>query len=594
MAELCFLRHGPRADLDKKKPLETSTKDFDPLVTESTVELSGDVADRILSAGLFVPGVKKNVYVHFSPYLRCCQSADLLVTAMESRVAQRVPDGNVKFHLLCDFALSEWIHDRMKNKPPYIDSTEAYQMYTPNVQKLQNRRLVLNFRPTTQLGPWNEADLSFKEFLERCRTYLKKLLATYDKESHLHDMIVVITHGYVISSMLSAFLNHPVFEEIPEFSLNYASKESGHWVLEKDCLGALERDPHLNGALNLETDIVYYKTNFIKKNDFDPKKEYPTMGFLALKTEQPRPSFRIQSVNILGPKKAPNPLCSGARDWNPQDCNKYKIKTEFKMKVMNDSAFKKAFSIDKRPLRPISPEVSPNLAPTRSNSTVNLLKLHSNEEIFKPLKLRYSLASDIPVAYLNSKLSSHANSHLSLLHFNPRSSNGSCLDFLRNEQLLVGLMSPRDQEQSEEPDANMNEVISRLNRVRSLQRRRPQTNTPKFGAISEHVDSDRESSFALLFKPEQSGLPDRAKKQDKIDFFGRDDTTPIQESFLQAPVPESKAPSSTKSHLEVKNPSNSKKKGVFYSFSSASSSDDDMLDGDKQDHYMWFGLNVKS
>lgn len=574
MAELFFLRHGPRADLANQEPLDKASHAFDSLVTQATIDLAGDLADRIIAASQF--GVaKKNIYVHFSPYLRCCQSADLLVSAMSTRVAERVPDSSVKFHLLCDFALSEWIHDRMKNKPPYIDSTEAYQMYTPNVQKLQNRNLVLNFRPTTQLGPWNESDLSFKEFLERCRTYLKKLLATYDKESHLHDMIIVITHGYVISSMLSAFLNHPVFEEIPEFSLNFASKRTGQWVLEKDCLGALERDPHLNGTLNLETDIVYYKTNFIKKNDFNPDKQYPTIGFSGLKTDQPRPSFRIQSVNTTEPRKAPNPLCAGARDWNPQDCNKYNIKAEFKMKVMQDTAFKKAFSIDKRPLRPISPDVSPNLAPTRSNSTVNLLKLHSNEEIFRPLKLRYSLASDIPVAYLNSKLSSHVNSHLSLLHFNQRSSNGSCLDFLKNEHLLVGLNSPRDQDLGENSDANMNEVISRLNRVRSLQRRRPQTNTPKFGVISENGDdSDHEQPWALLFGSKPSPAPKPQEAQ-----------MPSQEAatIVQSPVIE-RAP------LKVR-PDGSKK-GLFYSLSSASSSGDDMLDGEKEDQYMWFGQNV--
>lgn len=573
MAELCFLRHGPRADLTQERPLDPNARVFDPLVTASTVDLVGDVAEQILLLGNFEGLSKKNVYVHFSPYLRCCQSADVLVSAMVKKLETRAPNTKFKFQLLCDFALSEWIHERMKNKPTYIDSTEAYQMYTPNVQCLQNRSMVLNFRPTTQLGPWNEPDLSFKEFLERIRTYFKKLLATYEGESHLDDMVIVITHGYVISSILSYFINHPVFEEIPEFSVNYAAKQSELWVLQKDCLGVLERDPHLNGTLNLETDIVYYKTNFIKKEEFNPQKQYPAIGFLGLKTDQPRASFRITSVNNRKLNKAPNPLCSGARDWNPQDSNKFKIKAEFKMKVMHDSAFKKAFSIDKHPVRPISPEVSPNLAPTRSNSTVNLSKLHSNEEIYRPLKLRYSLASDIPVAYLNSKLSSH----LSLQHFHQKSSNASYLD-LRND-LLVGLNSPRDQDVHDDSSTNMNEVISRLNRVRSLQRRRPQTNTPKFGVISENGDSEQESTFALQFG---SSSEPKTKSPQQV-------STPLHGPASLLGLKSLSGPSPMRPDQKVD--TDRKRKDMFYSFSSASSSDD--LDGEKDDQYMWFGLNIK-
>ncbi|WPK24146.1 hypothetical protein PUMCH_001406 [Australozyma saopauloensis] len=570
MAELCFLRHGPRADLSNQQPLKADCEPYDALVSENTVQLVDDVANHIIAAGNFAGIPKKNVYIHFSPYLRCCQSADLLVTAMGSRLAGLVPDTTVKFHLLCDFALSEWIHDRMKNQPPFIDSTEAYQMYTPNIQGLQNKRLVLNFRPTTQLGPWNEPHLSYKEFLERCKTYTKKLLATYEGESHQHDMIIVVTHGYVISSILSYFINHPVFEEIPEFGVNYANKRDGHWVLEKDCLGILERDPHLNGTLNLETDIIYYKTNFIKKDDFDPDRQYPAIGFLGLKkTDQPRLSFRIQSVNASVPKKAQNPLCSGARDWNPQDCNKFKIKAEFKMKVMHDSAFKKAFSIENRPLHPISPEVSPNLAPTRTNSTVNLSKLHSNDEIYHPLKLRYSLASDIPVAYLNSKLSSHVNSQLSLLYFNHKSSDGSYLDLLRNGQLLGGLNSPRDQDPAEALSTNMHEVISRLSRVRSLQRRR--TNTPKFGAISENESDQEQPSFALQFNSSS--------------------VVPPRNNLVNSPPPVTNTLTKPSPQKPKRPQPNRSKSGVFYSFSGSSSDED--LEEEKQDQYMWFGQNAK-
>lgn len=573
MAGLCFLRHGPRADLVNEPPLDPSANDFDPLVTASSLQLADGVADRILDLVSFEALGKYNFYVHFSPYLRCCQSADLTVSAMLAKLKTVAPDSSVKILLLCDFALSEWIHDRMKNKPPYIDSTEAYQMYTPNVQKLKNRKFVSNFRPTTKLGPWNESDLSFKEFLERCKTYFKKLLATYDNDIYRNDMIVVITHGYVVSNALSYFINHPVFDEIPEFGFNYASKESGQWVLEKDCLGILERDPNFNGALNLETDIVYYKTNFIKKDDFNPSKQYPALGFSGLKTDEPRPSFKIKSTRNWDPLKDPKALCSGARDWDPQDSNKFRIRAEFKKKVMQDNAFKRAFSIENKPLRPISPEVSPSLAPTRSNSTVNLSKLHSNEEIYRPLKLRYLLASDIPVSYLNLKLSLLGNLHLSLLHFGPKSSNGLNLDLAGPG--LVELTLPRDKD--DEGGANMSEVILRLSRVRLLQRQ-PYTSTPKFGVISENGNAN-------LAKFSERSLPVRldschgSETSNKVPFGLQFNSSRdrVQKPVAPRPV------------LTATEKPNSETRNVFYSFSPTSDSED--LADDKE--YLWFGQNIK-
>ena len=561
MAELCFIRHGPRSDLSNAPPLYPDASAFDQLVTVGAIDMAAHLAEQIFALALFGCTHKKNVSVHFSPYLRCCQSADLLVSALKSRLTERIPEAIVRFQLLCDFALSEWIHDQMKNKPPYIDSTEAYQMYTPNLQAVKNRDLVLNFRPTTLLGPWNEPGLSFKQFLERCRTYFKKLLATYEGESHQNDLVVVVTHGYVVSNILSFFTGHPVFEEIPEYGFNFATKRSGQWVLKKDCLGVLECDPYLNGNLKLETDIVYYKTNFTKKTNFNPNKQYPGVGFQKLKADEPRQSFRIRSVKE-GPINAQNPLCSAARDWNAQDSNKFTIKAMFKMKAMQDSAFKKAFSIVNPPIRPVTPEVSPSLAPERSNSTINLSKLHSNEDIHRPLKLRYSLASDIPVGYLNSKLNSQVNSHLSLLHFNGRSSNRSSLDLDRNDQLLIGQNSPHDKDAP--LTTNMNEVVSRLSRIRSLQRRRQLNSTPNYVSINESGDPDKDDLFTLQFN---ISAATESKSLDALSL----------ENPPSAPLTASPAPRSS-THLKC----------MFYSFSSNSS---DELDDNKDDQYVWFGQN---
>ena len=71
--------------------------------------------------------------------MRCCQTADLLITDLKASLLKKYPNYKMRFQLLCDFALSEWIHDKMKNKPPFVDSDDAYNMYTPNLKSLKTK-----------------------------------------------------------------------------------------------------------------------------------------------------------------------------------------------------------------------------------------------------------------------------------------------------------------------------------------------------------------------------------------------------------------------------------------------------------------------
>lgn len=601
MAELFFLRHGPRADhaTHGESPLHAPYKIYDLSVTEETAQLARDVAQQILDEiSVLLP--KKNVWVHFSPYLRCCETADLLVSSFSELAAKQYPDTQFKLLLLGDFALSDWVHDKVTHKPPFYDSTEAYQMYTPNVQLLANKRLVSNFRPTTKLGPWNEPDLSLKEFQARCKDYFQKLLATYDKPAHQNDAIVVVTHGYVVLDMLSHFINHPIFEEIPEIALNYARKQNGAWVLAHDCLGMLRRDPHIDATLNLDSNIVYYKTNFIRREDLDENKLFPALGFGGLKSAtdvQPRLSFRVKLIDPQGNQNdaqgvpvrpSPNPLCPDARNWDAssKSQSRFSVKSEFRLKVMNDDAFKKAFDITRPPRQPMSPDVSPSSEPSRINSTVDLSKLASNEEIYHPLKLRYSLASDIPVQYLNSKV----NSHASLTQFNRNLSNTSSLEFFRTIPNLSGhtshgSLSPQDQHSDAELP-NISEVISRLARVRSLQRRRPQTSTPKFGIISEQdtPPADDTKKFSLNFESNE----DVKAKPEPL-------PAPVASTPLTTVHTRPRRSSSIKFVPSLASGKKREKKSMFYHFNSDSSSTDEMLeDEDTEQKYMWFGQNVDS
>ncbi|SGZ50234.1 CIC11C00000005914 [Sungouiella intermedia] len=611
MADLFFLRHGPRADFaaTNDPPIYPDYRVYDPLVTISTVGMMNDVAKQILLLVDLEKSPKKTIYIHYSPYLRCCQTADILTTALQNAIA-KVSGLKVKIQLLGDFALSEWIHDKMKNKPPFSDSTEAYQMYTPNVRLLQNKKLCLNFRPTTQLGPWNEPDLLFKDFQARCRHYFEKLLATYDKPSHQNDMVIVVSHGYVVSTLLSYFVNHPIFEEIPEASLNYAHREDGVWILKKDSLGILEKEG-LDGVLNLETEIVYYKTNFIKKDAFDETQQYPAIGFGGLKPvpeNDPRPSFKVQ-LQDQKPLTL-NPLCPGAKDWDPRRLKSFRVKSEFAIKVMNDEAFKRAFDLSNPPTHPVSPEVSPGSEPTRSNSTIDLVKLRLNEEIFHPFKLRYSLASDIPVQYLNSKVNSHAS--LTLLQRNANSHNNSSLDLLRSTlfgsqsfgpgTISGGLGSPRD-EGSDQETANMNDVIQRLARVRSLQRRRAQSTTPKFGIIPE----SEERKLAIQ-KEEEEKRPEKKKEEKKFTLhFGNESAN---DSSLSGSIPSKSPPQNSHSseHGIRRRRSSSVKfipsvlqdnrtkltQSIFYNLESGSSSSDEEHEEsvETEQKYRWFGQNI--
>ncbi|KAG5417622.1 hypothetical protein I9W82_005258 [Candida metapsilosis] len=430
MTELYFLRHGERIDHalqrdPEAKPIIEEYHAYDPsLATTAIPQLQQVVEDICATTEAFQDkesSLRKNVYIHFSPYLRCCQTADLLITDLKAKFSEQFPNYKVRFQLLGDFALSEWVHDKMTNKPPFVDSNDAYNMYTPNLKTLKNKNACSNFRPTVTLGQYNGPNLTYKEYQARCKEYFQKLLATYDKPTYIknNDIIIVVSHGYLINNLMSYFINHPIFEEIPEAKINLARRlkkeevkddefdpKNYYWKLVKDALGIARED--VDTTLNLETDIVYYKTNFIKKDDLidkpkdsDIKDEY-----------KPRASFKIEStsasrsVNGLPPARH-NYLCPAAKDWVP-DKKHFQIRSEFKEKMMNCEAFKKGFAITNPPSRRVSPDVSPNSAPTKNNSVIDLSKILSNESV-QPIKLKYSNTSEIPIHRLNSRVNSQVN-----------------------------------------------------------------------------------------------------------------------------------------------------------------------------------------
>ncbi|KAK6199970.1 histidine phosphatase superfamily [Scheffersomyces amazonensis] len=497
MSELYFLRHARRIDHELESTLNDSNVPtpifpdypiYDPSLSSSAIPQVEGIVDQIISSSnVFNTNTtttttttisRKNIFIHFSPYLRCCQTADLLVSQLSEKLSVLHPQIKFKYQMLCDFALSEWIHDKMRNKPPFQDSNDAYNMYTPNLKTLTNKNCCSNFRPLNTLGPYNGPDLSYSDYQSRCKTYFKKLLATYDKPAYIRnkDIIIVISHGYVINNFLSYFINHPIFEEIPEAKLNFASRvlientdyeddsmtdedeltpENSTWKLFKDALQLLEREEDLDSTLNLDTDIVYYKTNFIKRDEFSSENSDSNKSNSI--QDNPRPSFKISrstmdvtsdnrtneldklkpSVKVIENKVHKpinyNPICPSAKDWDPRKIREYQIKNEFILKMMNDESFKKAFDITNHPSKPVSPEVSPNSEPTRNNSVIDLSKLVETDENYRPMKLRYSSTPDIPMSELNSKVNSQVN--LAQYRRSPSnitsSNDGSAVDLTR-------------------------------------------------------------------------------------------------------------------------------------------------------------------
>ena len=179
MAELFFLRHGQRIDHAQEKsadaqPLLAEYEPYDPSLAKEAIPQIQAAASSIvelLQSFSSTSTTRKNVCIHFSPYLRCTQTADLLMTHLKTELSKKYPSSKPRFQLLGDFALSEWIHNHMNCKPPFVDSNDAYQMYTPHVQHMKNRMPCLNFRPTNLLGPFHGPELSYTDSHQRLTAY---------------------------------------------------------------------------------------------------------------------------------------------------------------------------------------------------------------------------------------------------------------------------------------------------------------------------------------------------------------------------------------------------------------------------------------
>lgn len=662
MSELYFVRHGERIDhalLEDSNalPLLEEYQQYDPslsLLGEKQVkEVSDDIILQSKAFDVDATGVnKKNIFIHFSPYLRCCQTADILISELKPKLQAKYPNYKIRFQLLGDFALSEWIHDEMPDKPPFLDSNDAYNMYIPNVKQLKNKSCCSNFRPTIQLGQFNGPHLPYKEYQFNVKTYFKKLLATYDKPAHIDnkDIIIVVSHGYVINNFLSYFINHPIFDEIPEATLNYARiDEEGKWKLFKDSLKLLDND--VDSTLNLETDIIYYKTNFIKKDDYlhgnatsmskAESEDKPTSLNVPTRPNLvPRTSFKVKTSQ---PQVHTTHICGAAKDWDPDSKGlQYAISSEFKEKVMNDESFRKAFSLQHHPLYPVTPEVSPNSEPTRSNSVIDLSKLVSNTEINPPIRLKYSHAGEIPIHKLNSKVNSQVNlSTLAQIRSNSSLGNSSSIDLPRrkrstsspsrdsyfplakspspsegsldgikerNEPLALKKMNEEEDEAAIWQYSMSNSLIGDLNRSRSLNQKKSNTTGKSLLAMYHHTLSNDPDESSEMSNSSSGFTDSKNNSESNVNnrLFSLGITNHSNSSNYmhkpKAPIVPVKVRSRKNSlkfipSVADANPDTPKKKHIFYNLDSDDSGSGSDSDSEEvkevkaKNQYIWFGQN---
>ncbi|RLV93296.1 hypothetical protein JA1_002580 [Spathaspora sp. JA1] len=570
MSELYFLRHGERIDHSVDSTavaLSTAYQPYDPSISTHAISQIEQVVEDIASITTAFPATpivqNKNVFIHFSPYLRCCQTADLLVTKLRAKFSQAYDKYNVKFQLLGDFALSEWIHDKMTNQPPFQDSDNAYAMYTANVKQLVNRNCCSNFRPASKLGHFNGPNLKHKDYQMNCKEYFTKLLATYDKSMYIknQDIIIIVSHGYAINNFMSFFTNHPIFQEIPEAKLNVAKrtlsdgKEDGSykvenykWKLVKDAIDIMEPDTEY--PLNLDSDVVYYKTNFIKRDKLKPS---------VSESDLPKDITSSDSNGLL---------CQAAKDWKPG--NKiHKIKKEFQEKYIKDDAFKRNFNLTNPPTAAVTPEVSPQSGPSRDNSMIDLSKL--DESLINPLKLKYGSSQDIPTLELNNKV----NSRVNLLGYsgsNSGVSSTSSMDkTLQHKRNKSSLGSTEDSYflQGKPPAENISKVPNK----------NPETFNTKTTTSSTSSDEEEEESNKRFFFLDFSPSRDPERQATPASYSSSPRKTRSRKNSIKF-IPSGVSPEAT---VSMSKPAEkpSKVEPIFYYLdSNYNSGEDDDMSGD--------------
>ncbi|KAG7814265.1 hypothetical protein KL921_000539 [Ogataea angusta] len=259
-----MLRHASRAD---KHDSDWSSMKSDPRVNHSDHWLAAydppidpfrainevDLAYKKISS--HIPTASR-IFMHCSPYNRCVQTARLLANQFvhtESGIQSQKHQGiQRKLKLRIDQGLSEWLNEnfRLEHLPPndggasmisnvnlYLENTlTSLPMTDDERSKLKALRdFDWLHNKFGKCGDYGEKP---SEFQIRCANYLASLVRYYEthvpEELKEDSVILIITHGALISMFLEIILGRRNFSEIPVCTPIYLKNGRPECYLFKD------------------------------------------------------------------------------------------------------------------------------------------------------------------------------------------------------------------------------------------------------------------------------------------------------------------------------------------------------------------------
>lgn len=292
----CSRPPSPSSYDDQISPSTSWLANFDPPVDLALADKEMDAAVRMMSSHLAPqhPSKRLRVLIHCSPYNRCVQTAEMLLSRLEHQPEFNPAHCKVTHKFRVDQALSEWLNEsfNLNFLPPnddgysminnvniYLTSpTVSYGMdsqiskWERQHEKTTDAPPPLNATTRTHLrnikdsawsynalghcGDYGEPPLEFKQ---RCFDYLTTLLQYYyTRQPYSADkdtVLVVISHGAVISTLLQMLLNRPIFNEIPLCTPVYFKQSERR----RTVFSLMDYDFNLNKILTFSSDRELYR-----------------------------------------------------------------------------------------------------------------------------------------------------------------------------------------------------------------------------------------------------------------------------------------------------------------------------------------------
>ncbi|OWB86878.1 hypothetical protein B5S33_g5600 [[Candida] boidinii] len=382
---------------------------FDPPLDLPVAEKEMEIAFKKISTHVkFATTRKKNkpsTIIHSSPYNRCIQTAELFLKYFyeysKTKLNQSNETINKSVKLRIDQALSEWLNENfsLKYLPPNDD---GYSMIS-NINNYLNESLddddTTDTKPLNQktrytlktvkdqiwsynqFGHCGEYGESSSDFKKRCFQYLVSLLQYYYKKNSFTEdkdtVIVIVSHGAVISALLRVILNKPIFNEIPICTPIYLKQNEN----KRSVFRFMDYDFNLSSILPISNDQDLYK---LLKSDID---------FTSLDYDTIYDDYELNStiITVNSPVAA-----SKEKDEGNQTKNETRVRPRSNTFELGSSTVKN--------------EERGNLRQTNSSKQLHLMNKETNEEKIIDLDKLRSFFAGFSDSDTNSDSDSDSNS----------------------------------------------------------------------------------------------------------------------------------------------------------------------------------------